>query len=252
MREDGAVAVRWLARGMQEVPRSSDWLSAAESARLVTLRFPKRRSEVRLARWTAKQAIARALDLDDDAGSLAMIEIRAAPTGAPAAFIGTERATVAVSLTDRADWSVCVVAPADTAVGCDLELVEPRSDAFVRDWFTPAEQDLVFAAEHGEVRHLLANLVWSAKESALKVLETGLRRDTRSVEVDLVDAPGQDRWARLMVRAEEGAEFPGWWRRYGEFLLTVAADGNSDPPVSLEQPPRLAGATPSHSWLPNG
>jgi 4'-phosphopantetheinyl transferase len=205
-----------------------------------------------LARWTAKHAIARVLELDDGAGTLALIEIRSASTGAPAAFIGTERAPVAVSLTDRADWSVCVVAPADTLVGCDLELVEPRSDAFVHDWFTPAERDLVFGAEPAEARHLLANLVWSAKESALKVLATGLRRDTRSVEVDLVDAPGRDRWARLVVRAEEGAAFPGWWRRYGDFVLTFAADRDSDPPVSLEEPPRLAGATPSHSWLPSG
>jgi 4'-phosphopantetheinyl transferase len=237
---------------MHEVPRSADWLSAAESARLATLRFPKRRGEVRLARWTAKLAIARALDLDDDAGALSLIEIRAAPTGAPTVFIGTERAPVAVSLTDRADWAVCVVGPADVAVGCDLELVEPRSDAFVRDWFTRTEQDLVFGAEAGEARHLLANLVWSAKESALKVLETGLRRDTRSVEVDLMEAVGQERWAHLVVRAEEGAAFPGWWRRYGDFLLTFAADGHTGQPVSLEEPPRLAGATPSHSWMSDG
>jgi 4'-phosphopantetheinyl transferase len=248
-REDGAVTVRWLARGMHEVPESADWLSPTESARLATLRFAKRRTEVRLARWTAKQAIARALDLDDDARTLALIELRAAPSGAPVPFIADERAPVAVSLTDRADWAVCVVGPADLAVGCDLELVEARTDTFVRDWFTPAEQDLVFAADPGEERHLLANLVWSAKESALKVLQTGLRRDTRSVEVDVVDVAGHDRWAHLVVRAEEGAAFPGWWRRYGEFLLTFAADADRGPPIPLEEPPRLAGATPSHSWL---
>jgi 4'-phosphopantetheinyl transferase len=107
----------------------------------------------------------------------------------------------------------------------------------------------VFGAEPAE-RRLLANLVWSAKESALKVLQAGLRRDTRSVEVDVVEATGQERWARLVVRAEEGSVFPGWWRRYGDFVLTFAADGDPGPPVSLEEPPRLAGATPSHSWLP--
>jgi 4'-phosphopantetheinyl transferase len=244
------VAVRWLARGMHEVPDSADWLSPAESARLATLRFAKRRTEVRLGRWTAKQAIARVLELDDDAGTLALIEIRAAPTGAPAAFIDAEPAPVAVSLTDRADWSVCVVAPAGLAVGCDLELVETRTEAFVRDWLTPAEQGLVLGAGPGERRHLLANLVWSAKESALKVLETGLRRDTRSVEVDVVEAAGRERWAQLVVRAEEGITFPGWWRRYGDFVLTFTADADCGPPVSLEEPPRLAAATPSHSWLP--
>ena len=248
-RDDGAVAVWWLARGMHDVPQSADWLSPAESARLATLRFPKRRTEVRLTRWTAKRAIAHVLDLDDDAGTLSSIEIRAAPTGAPAAYLGGERAPVGVSMTDRADWAVCMVGPGDLAVGCDLELVEDRTDAFVRDWFTPAERDLVLGAGPGE-RRLLANLVWSAKESALKVLQAGLRRDTRSVEVDVVEATGHERWARLVVRAEEGSAFPGWWRRYGDFVLTFAADGDSGSPVSLEEPPRLAGATPSHSWLP--
>ena len=249
-RDDGAVAVSWLARGMHDVPQSADWLSPAESARLATLRFPKRRTEVRLARWTAKRAIARVLDLDDDAGTLSSIEIRAATTGAPAAFLGGERAPVGASMTDRADWAVWMVGPGDLAVGCDLELVEDRTDAFVRDWFTPAERDLVFGAEPGE-RQLVANLVWSAKESALKVLQAGLRRDTRSVEVDVVEATGHERWARLVVHAEEGGAFPGWWRRYGDFVLTFAADGDSGPPVSLEEPPLLAGATPSHSWLPD-
>jgi len=244
------MAVRWLARGIHEVPDSTDWLSPAEAARLATLRFPKRRTETRLARWAAKHAIARVLDVADDAGNLALIEIRAAETGAPAAFLGGEPVPVAVSMTDRADWAVCVVGPADLALGCDLELVEPRSDAFVRDWFTPVEQDLVAAAGPGDQRDLLANLVWSAKESALKVLQTGLRRDTRSVEVHVAEVAGREQWARLVVEAEEGTAMPGWWRRYGDFVLTFAADADCDPPVALEQPSHLAGATPSHTWLP--
>lgn len=240
-------AVRWLARGMHQVPESSDWLAPAERCRLQTLRFPKRRIEVRLARWAAKQAVARALDLRRDHGTLAKIEIRAASSGAPGAFVAEAPAPLAVSLTDRADWAVCVVAPRDVAVGCDLELVEERSEVFVRDWFTSTEQDLVFGAG-GEDRALLSNLVWSAKESALKVLETGLRRDTRSVEV-AVTAAGGDRWAELAVRTEEGRRFSGWWRRYGDFLLTVVSDAAVAPPVSLEDPPHLADAVPSHRWL---
>lgn len=245
------MAVRWLARGMHEVPPSGDWLSPGESARLAALRFAKRRTEVRLGRWTAKQAIARTLGLGSDRGTLALIEIQTAPTGAPVAFVGPEPAPLAVSLTDRADWAVCVVAPAGLGVGCDLELVEARSDAFVRDWFTRAEQELVFGAEPGDERHLLANLLWSAKESALKVLEAGLRRSTRSVEVDVAELGGHERWAPLVVRAEEGTAFSGWWRRYGAFVLTCTADADVGPPISLEEPPRLAGATPAHSWLPD-
>ena len=243
-------SVRWLARGMHEVPDSADWLSPSESARLSTLRFPKRRTETRLARWTAKHAVVRALDLDAGAATLASIEIRRASTGAPIAFVAGARASLSVSMTDRADWAVCAVAPHGLAVGTDLELVEARTEAFVRDWFTPAERDLVLRTSLGVPRDLVANLVWSAKESALKVLETGLRRDTRSVEVDVLEMDGDRRWARLAVRAEEGTRFPGWWRRYGDFLLTVVTDADTSPPTTMEEPPRLAAAVPSHSWLP--
>lgn len=47
---------------------------------------------------------------------------------------------------------------------------------------TPAEQRRVTESQDAD---LTANLFWSAEESARKVLETGLRRDTRSVEVRL-------------------------------------------------------------------
>lgn len=239
------MTVRWLARGMRDVPDSDGWLSPAESARLRTMRFPKRHTELRLSRWVAKQAIAQVLGLDTGHGTLARVEVGRAPTGAPVATVDGTPAPVSVSLTDRADWAVCAVAPADHEVGCDLELVEPRTDVFVRDWFTPREQAAVATGEHD----LLANLVWSAKESALKVLQTGLRRDTRSVEVEILDRNGHAHWSRLVVRASEGVVFPGWWRRHGDFLVTVAARVDHGPPVCLEQPPSLAGATPSHGWL---
>jgi 4'-phosphopantetheinyl transferase len=241
--------VVWLSRSIDDVPASDDWLSPEEASRIETLRYAKRRTEVRLARWTAKQAVVRALSLDDASATLAAIEIRAASTGAPMLFVSGEPSPVSVSMSDRADWAVCVLSHAQVGVGCDLELVEPRSAAFVRDWFTPAEQELVQGVAAGEQSDLLCNLVWSAKESALKVLQTGLRRDTRSVSVDVIDRDGLRRWARLVVRSEEGDSFPGWWCRYGDFLLTVAADADLEPPEHLEMPPRLAAATPSHRWM---
>lgn len=232
-----------LARGMDDVPATSDWLSPPEAARFAGLRFAKRHTELRLSRWTAKQAIARVLELDPRHETLARVEVRPAPDGAPTPLLDGKPAPVSVSLTDRADWAVCAVGPPGLPLGCDLELVEARSAVFVRDWFTPHEQALVAAGEHD----LIANLVWSAKESALKVLRTGLRRATRSVEVHV--ETGGDGWQRLTVRSAEGGVFPGWWRRYRDFVLTVAADADLDPPADLETPPRLADATPSHRWL---
>nr|WP_225956692.1 4'-phosphopantetheinyl transferase family protein [Amycolatopsis lexingtonensis] len=228
---------------MRDVATADDWLSPAEAARLGALAHPKRRSELRLSRWTAKHALAAVLGLGTEAAALARIEVRPAATGAPVACHDGVPAPVAVSLTDRADWAVCLTGPPGTALGCDLELVEPRSAAFVRTWFTDRERRAVSAGD----RSLLANLIWSAKESALKVLGTGLRRDTRSVEVELgATRPG---WSPLVVRAAEGGEFPGWWRRYGEFVLTCAAAAPGPPPRCLTEPPSLATAVPSHGWL---
>ncbi len=53
---------------------------------------------------------------------------------------------------------------------------------------------------------LAANLIWPAKESALKVLRTGLRADTRTVEVVLAEpsgiSTGAGQWQRLSVDRE--------------------------------------------------
>ena len=75
-----------------------------------------------------------------------------------------------------------MVGEADTALGCDLELIEPRSRAFVNDWLAPAERALVAAAGAGR-RDLVANLLWTGKEAAAKVRREGLRLDVRDAVV---------------------------------------------------------------------
>jgi 4'-phosphopantetheinyl transferase len=213
------------------------------------MRFEKRSSEFRMGRWTAKNAVALVLDRPRTLEALQEIEINRAPGGAPVPLVGGQPAPVSISMTDRADQAVCVVASREVGLGVDLELVEPRSDAFVTDFLTPLEQGLVGDAEDREQRDLRANLIWCGKESALKVLRTGLRRDTRTVEVSLPDDPTVDGWAPMLVRATEGTQFPGWWRRFGAFVLTVTASGPIDPPCPLAEPPGLETAVPAHRWL---
>ena len=244
--QSGAVGLFWLSQGMTDAPADDAWLSPREAAWVARMRFPKRRSEFRLGRWTAKRALALYLGRDASAGGLRSIEIDRAPDGAPAPLVDGRPAEAYVTMTDRADQAVCLVGPPGTALGCDLELVEPRSDAFVGDFLTPAEQRLVAAA--GLERDLVANLVWCGKESALKVLRTGLRRDTRSVEVSFPQGGAADGWAPMSIRAVEGTVFPGWWQRFGAFVLTLAATEPFAPPRPLASPPGLATAVPAHSW----
>jgi 4'-phosphopantetheinyl transferase len=69
------------------------------------------------------------------------------------------------------------------------------------------------------------------------------------VEVSFPDEPRVEGWAALLVRATEGTEFPGWWRRFGAFVLTVAASRSIEPPCPLVEPPGLETAEPAHAWL---
>ncbi|MCC6849378.1 MAG: 4'-phosphopantetheinyl transferase superfamily protein [Deltaproteobacteria bacterium] len=239
----------WLSHHEDDLPAGIDWLVAPEAARAAAMRYTKRHTEYLLARWTAKAALAAHLGLSATAAGLARLEVRNARDGAPEVLLDGATLPIALSLTDRAGHAVCALAPAGLAIGCDLELVEERSAAFVADYLTEAEQRLVASGGDDADRHRLANLVWSAKESALKVLRTGLRRSTLSVEVELLPTPPGAGWAPLLVRAAEGRRFPGWWRRYGDFLLTVAAESEIPPPAALEDPPRLAIAAPSHTWM---
>ena len=219
--------VYWLEQTTADLPDHDDWLSAAEAARSSAMRFAKRRADWRLGRWTAKNAVAAHLHLH----SLATIEILAAPSGAPEAFVAGEPAPVTISLSHRGGRAVCAVAAAGVLLGCDLEIVEARSEAFATDYFTAEEQALVARAPVSDRPRMLA-LLWSGKESVLKALRTGLRLDTRSVSVDPVGAllPAiEETWHPLHGRYA-GQDFPGWWQQTADVVRTMVAVPAPVPP----------------------
>ena len=151
--------VYWLEQVDGDVPPNDDWLSASEAAFLARLRFAKRRADWRLGRWTAKRAVSEYLSLQRPPVT---VEIRAAPSGAPEVYLDSQAAKVTISLSHRAGRAVCAVAHCGAALGCDLELVEPRSSAFAADYFTAGEQSLVARAAP-VCRAALLALLWSGK-----------------------------------------------------------------------------------------
>lgn len=233
----------WLEDRDAGVPPGNEWLSAAEAALLEGLHVPKRRAEWRLGRWTAKRAIAARLRLADDPRSLAEIEVRPAASGAPEVFVGGKAARVALSLSHSRGVGFCALAVAGIEVGCDVEWVEPRSPAFLADYFTTREQCLVSnLPEKFQAKAL--TLFWSAKESALKLLRCGLRADTRSVSAISPELPLPDgtSWHPLAARHSERGMFYGWWRDTGDRIWTVLADPPPPPPISLAATGRKDGA----------
>ena len=227
--------VYWLEQTEVDLPATNDWLSSSEIIRQDGMRFAKRQADWRLGRWTSKHAVALYLNLPCDPQSLANIGIQPAPSGAPDVFISGRPARVAISLSHRGGVAACVVGPAEVELGCDLEIVEPRSDAFISDYFTEDEQAWIKRTPEAD-RQLLLALLWSAKESALKALRTGLRLDTRDVRVlqspHFEDRDG--RWHPLQV-STNGQTFHGWWQNTGELLRTFVAQPPARSPVFLKR-----------------
>lgn len=229
------VDLGWLARTGADVPAGpagpAAWLSPGELSRAESMVVPKRREEFVLGRWTAKVGVAIVLGRRPDG----VIDIRAAPDGAPYVTVAGDPAPLTLSITHRAGTAAVLVDRSARPVGCDLELVEPRTAGFVADYLTPAEQRFVGAWTGG--RDLAANLVWSAKESVLKLLRDGLRRDTRDVEITLGEvADGENAlWSPYRAATGDGRTFPGWWRQLGGHILTVAYDGERPPPTELSE-----------------
>ncbi len=226
--------VHWVTCSSAELPEHDEWLGAAEREHLATLRFPKRRNDWRLGRWTAKQAVQRALGApaadgaaactppgaDDDAETadgMDRIQIVAADDGAPEAVLSPAagRFAIALSISHSAGRGFAAASTSPMALGCDVEHIEPRTEAFIADFFAAEELPRLDDLSRTLHRDLAATLIWSAKESALKALRTGLRADTRSVVVE-VDVPRGE----LSVTSAD-AEMRGWWWVDGGFVHTL-------------------------------
>ena len=235
-------APAWLSQRQADVPAGDEWLGENERHVLTRLRAPPRRTAWRLGRWTAKAALGARLGVPP-----AAVEVLAAPDGAPEAWLRGTRAPVSISLSHRGDRALAVVGDLPRVVGCDLELIEPRSGAFIREWLAAPEQQLVLRCDEAR-RALLANLIWTAKEAAAKVRREGLRLDVRAAVVTFTERYAEaEGWCPVRVDWDDGATTTaGWWRREPGWVMTIAAEpASSAPRAALKRSATSPAAQPS-------
>jgi 4'-phosphopantetheinyl transferase len=230
-----SVEVFWLDRTAADVPPGDDWLTDFEREIQSRLRNPKRLSDWRLGRWTAKSAVAARLRRLGVSTAPTEIELRPAESGAPRVFVRGRDGTFVASLSHSHGVGFCTVADTGAVLGCDIEMVERRGAAFLTDYFTVREQESALQSAE-DCRDQLVTVFWSAKESALKACETGLRADLRSVEIRRLGLEDSGSgWRSLEVAVQTQGTLRGWWRATGGVVWTVVAAPAPLPPTALER-----------------
>jgi 4'-phosphopantetheinyl transferase len=253
--------IHWLLQSLDSSPEiagavaPAGMLCAAEQQRLSTLKVEKRRRDWLLGRWTAKHLVQGYLSqLTGSAPMLDEIQIANADDGSPYCLLleadgWAQRLPVSLAISHSHGRAFCALcqetdidsrlsstggstnhsaADARWSLGCDIEWIEHREQNFVADFFTAQEIRDVMGTPV-EYRDYRVTAIWSAKESVLKSLRTGLRIDTRRIACrfepdDLMPME----WSPLTVMIDAGLveQFPGawyaWWQVQDGFVLTMA------------------------------
>jgi 4'-phosphopantetheinyl transferase len=229
--------IHWLAQSHDVIPQTAvngsafQFLSEKESARLASLKTEKRRRDWLLGRWTVKRLLQTVVwETRHTTVPLDLITVSNNADGVPTveSQLPMVDGKFSISISHAHGHAlVTAVAKPDWPIGCDIERIAPRDEAFIDDYFTETEALLVRQAV-GNQRDLLVTTVWSAKEAVLKALQLGLSVDTRAVAC-LID-PGKrpsDTWVPFKIRCDrtrlpkEAPHFSGWWRTMDQFVMTL-------------------------------
>jgi 4'-phosphopantetheinyl transferase len=209
------------------------FLSPREEAILAGMEFLPRRRKWLLGRAAAKRLV-RAMSGPQPVAETG-ISVLNRSSGEPFVLVeGRGEWEFPISVSHRSEVGLAA-APEDRGarIGADIETVEPRDPALVRQFFTSGEAEL--AASSGEAGDEVVARIWSAKEAVLKLLGLGLRLDTRGIVVDLRGEPFLEcpaGWRPLAVKVCVEAPAPPvpgllrvLWRREANHVLTVAVAG---------------------------
>ncbi len=208
--------------------RFDELLGAKELAEYSRFRIDKRKKEYLGSRLAVKNLIADCCPVSPNA-RFSEVEVVKEDSGVPHVDVNGERLAGHLSLSHSQGWFFCAYSPQEIPFGVDIEFIEARPADFIADYFTEEEIQRIHA-EPPATQALIATLNWSAKEAVLKALSKGLSLDTRTVEVSIPRdlEPSGDKWQVLWLRVKlsENPSRQLFWRREGNFALTVCKASN--------------------------
>jgi 4'-phosphopantetheinyl transferase len=228
--------IYWTTQTIANLPLETSWLSPEEQTTLASLRFPKRRNDWLLGRWTAKYLLRLVVETCKNSSSSA-ITIQRTESGAPAVLLNDLTVPGMLTLSHREELGCAAwISDPSLRIGIDLEAIETKPNSFISDYFTPAEIQLVQSLTPAQFP-LAASLLWSAKEAVLKALGVGLSIDTREVEIHCPSFSISDNWQPLIITQcplECSTERALWWRTIKDELVTLAILGDEAKMLPIE------------------
>lgn len=186
------------------VARWMRWLSSEERACYASFGSEKRQREFLLGRAAARTVLADVLDR-----APADVPLSMADDGA----VDVEGHDWHLSIAHSQPHAVAVCAR--SAVGVDLERIQPRDPALRRFLFAPDERSRPDALPYDANTALL--LCWTLKEAVLKARRSGFRTSPKDLRLD-VDPDAQT----ATVAVDGGAEWDLWFARIDAFWSAVA------------------------------
>lgn len=180
-----------------EQARLAGLLSPDERARAARFRFDRDRRRFVARRGLARERLAAVMG-----GCPARLRFTANAHGKPELAGGPH-----FSLSHSGDTMMLAIG--DTALGCDVEAIDPALDwlPLARTFFAGAETASLAALDPAAAR-LAFFACWSLKEAFVKALGLGLSYPLDAFTVAIGGAPairsGGDGWAALPVAAPEG------------------------------------------------
>ncbi|WP_075064052.1 4'-phosphopantetheinyl transferase family protein [Ornatilinea apprima] len=198
--------------------------SSSEACRFEAMKFELRRKSFIAGRRVAKHVLMDCVP-ELRGCSTAQMSIDNHESGAPYALVNDRELPGVLSISHSGDAAAAVyTSDSSIRIGIDLEAITPRAPSFLETYFTPSELKWVSSAKEKD-RALVSTLIWSAKEAVLKALQTGLRVDTREIEILADDSPVIDGLRGFGISAPMGWHWQGHWRILDNFVITIAVGG---------------------------
>ncbi len=207
---------------LEDVADHLEWLHPSERQVYETFRFEKRKNDWLTGRWTAKNLLK---DTWFNNLNLEYIEIKAGENRAPFVYINNVLSKKNITISHSQGMAFCASSPEHISIGCDMEKIESRSPHFITDYYTDFEINKINSHPHTKYsKETLFTIFWSAKESVMKVLRTGMKLHPHRLEVTSI-APNNHKGFRLMVKhADTGIKYYGWGQVSGEMVFVMMSD----------------------------